>query len=492
MGIQMAGRDAGGTVRTGAITVDLNGAPELVAANNGSTATAAETLAKLGTSANLRLTDSAGNTQTSGVIYQNTAPVTKTDGATATWTAANILNTVVNEACSTTCTITTPTASAITTAFTANGLTCQIGQSWTTSVDNKSSTYAITIQSGSGVTITSVSGASTLSISPNGGASTQTWRIAACGTPAVTVYETANGSIGGTNLLTLNTVPKGAGANSLQNSNITDNGTTTTVAGSGGMAVTGGPLAVGSGPPAVTGTGIVGIGESTGQACASGADCIIANSSAHQALLSNNNATAVPIAVTPATTTNNNIPVYSGTAGSTLGAGITPGTGVATALAANVTGSGGIVLASSPTLTTAVLGSSTATTQSACDNSTTVATTAYLSVVCSTTETSGSPLSATSQSQMIWNNTAGAYVVDLPATANGLVLCVGNDKARSGAVSFVPPSGSTIYYKGVAGTTSSATGLVSGGAAGDFICVQATDSTTWMAVGAGQGTFTNN
>jgi hypothetical protein len=117
-----------------------------------------------------------------------------------------------------------------------------------------------------------------------------------------------------------------------------------------------GSISSGGSPPALTGTGILGVGESTGQACAANADCIMANSASHQALLSNNNATAVPIAVTPATTTANNIPVYSGTAGSTLGAGITPGTGVATALAVNVTGSGGIVLATSPTLVTPALG----------------------------------------------------------------------------------------------------------------------------------------
>ena len=141
---------------------------------------------------------------------------------------------------------------------------------------------------------------------------------------------------------------------------------------------------------------------------------------------------------------------------------------------------------------TAIPGAVTATTQSACDNSTKLASTAYLSTTCNIVETSGSPLAATAQSQTLWNNTAGAYVVDLPATASGLVLCLGNYKLRAGAISFVPPSGSTIYYKGVAGTTSSSTGIVSGGAAGDFICVEAVDTTTWEVAGSGQGTFTNN
>ena len=135
----------------------------------------------------------------------------------------------------------------------------------------------------------------------------------------------------------------------------------------------------------------------------------------------------------------------------------------------------------------------TATTQSACDNSTNLATTAYAGSTCNLVKTSGSPLSATAQGQTIWNNTSSAYVVDLPTpTASGPQICIGNYKAQAQAVSFVPGSGVTIYYKGVAGTTSSSTGLVSGGAAGDFICVEGTDSTTYTAIGAGYGTWTNN
>jgi hypothetical protein len=135
----------------------------------------------------------------------------------------------------------------------------------------------------------------------------------------------------------------------------------------------------------------------------------------------------------------------------------------------------------------------TATSQSACDNSTKLATTAYSGLTCNTVETSGSPLSATAQSQTLWNNSSGAYVVDLPApTASGPQICLGNYKTVAHAISFVPGTGVTIYYKGVAGTSGSSTGLVSGGAAGDFICVEGTDSTTYTAIGAGQGTWTNN
>ncbi len=140
----------------------------------------------------------------------------------------------------------------------------------------------------------------------------------------------------------------------------------------------------------------------------------------------------------------------------------------------------------------ALAGSPTTTTQSACDNSTKIATTAYTGIACNTVQTSGSPFTLTAQSQTQWNNTSGAYVWDLPATASGLQVCIGNYKTVAHAISLVPPSGSTIYYKGVAGTTSSATGIVSGGAAGDFICAEAVDTTTWEVIGAGQGTWTNN
>ena len=155
--------------------------------------------------------------------------------------------------------------------------------------------------------------------------------------------------------------------------------------------------------------------------------------------------------------------------------------------------SGNIAFTGTPTFSNALaLGSSTATTQTACDNSTKLATTAYTGIACNTVQTSGSPFSLTAQSQTQWNNTSGAYVWDLPATSSGLQVCIGNYKTVAHAISLVPPSGSTIYYKGVAGTTSSSTGIVSGGAAGDFICVEAVDSTTWEVIGAGQGVWTNN
>lgn len=134
----------------------------------------------------------------------------------------------------------------------------------------------------------------------------------------------------------------------------------------------------------------------------------------------------------------------------------------------------------------------TATTQTAGNNSTDVATTAYVNTIYNLIQTSGSPYTMSQLTGTYWNNTTGAYSFDLPTPAAGLQFCFGNYQARTSAVSIIPGSGVTIYFKGAAGTAGSSTGLVSGGAAGDFICVEATDTTTYMAIGAGYGTWTNH
>jgi hypothetical protein len=142
--------------------------------------------------------------------------------------------------------------------------------------------------------------------------------------------------------------------------------------------------------------------------------------------------------------------------------------------------------------TAAALGNSTATTQSAGDNSTKVATTAYTNTVYNLIQSSGSPYTMSAITGIYWNNSGGAYSFNLPTPAAGLQFCFGNYKAQSNAVSIIPGTGVTIYFKGAAGTAGSATGLVSGGAAGDFICLEGTDSTTYMAIGPGYGTWTNH
>lgn len=59
----------------------------------------------------------------------------------------------------------------------------------------------------------------------------------------------------------------------------------------------------GSGP-AVSGNGVIGLGETTGQTCAAASvDCLIADSASHRLKLSNNNGTAAPISTDSSTDT---------------------------------------------------------------------------------------------------------------------------------------------------------------------------------------------
>jgi hypothetical protein len=176
---------------------------------------------------------------------------------------------------------------------------------------------------------------------------------------------------------------------------------------------------------------------------------------------------------------------------------ISPTTITSAALSGTFTGapifSGNVSFTGTPTFSNPLaLGSSTSTTQTLCDNSTKLATTAYAGIVCNLVETTGSPLSVIATSTLFWNNSSGAYVFDLPTPTSGLQFCFGNYKTVAHAISAVPPSGVTIYYKGIAGTAGSSTGIVSSGLAGDFFCVVGTDSTTYEVTGAGQGTLTNN
>ncbi len=168
------------------------------------------------------------------------------------------------------------------------------------------------------------------------------------------------------------------------------------------------------------------------------------------------------------------------------GAAIAPVVGVSYG---TISGTGTVFpTTASPTFT----GTPLAPTQSICNDSTNIATTAYVAISCVVVKTTGSPYSPSAQTAAYWNATSGAYVVDLPTSTAGIQICLGNYHATAQAISFVPSSGVTIYYKGVAGTAGSSTGLASGGAAGDYICVQAPDASSWEALGPGQGTWTNN
>ena len=206
------------------------------------------------------------------------------------------------------------------------------------------------------------------------------------------------------------------------------------------------------------------------------------------------------------------------TSGTSWGTTITPGTGVATALAAGMNAANGFELYDSTILTAAstldatklsgtlpalnggsltgvaaatVASGATGVTPSAGDNSTKVATTAYVDTATNTTNTGAGATTAVIGYN--WNNYAGAHTFNLPAIAAGQQFCFGslNTKAYAITIAINTQSGVSIYYKGVGGTASTGT-LVSGGAAGDFICLEAASATTYMATGAGQGTWTNN
>ncbi len=87
------------------------------------------------------------------------------------------------------------------------------------------------------------------------------------------------------------------------------------------------------------------------------------------------------------------------------------------------TGTGLLVFGTSPTLTTAALGSSTATTQSAHDNSTKVATTAYVETATSTeTENAQSGTTYTfvigDAGEMVTSNSGSATTFTVPTNAS--------------------------------------------------------------------------
>jgi hypothetical protein len=91
------------------------------------------------------------------------------------------------------------------------------------------------------------------------------------------------------------------------------------------------------------------------------------------------------------------------------------------------------------------------------------------------------------------NNTASPWTANLPTVTSATVgaqYCVGNAAARASAVTIQLPASTYMYYKGVIGGAAGT--LVSGGAAGDIVCVVAIDTTHYQALGTGNGTWTNN
>ena len=161
-----------------------------------------------------------------------------------------------------------------------------------------------------------------------------------------------------------------------------------------------------------------------------------------------------------------------------------------------VTGTGSVVLATSPTLVTPVIGAATGTSLLATGI---VDGKAPITVTTGTTGTLGA---ATYNSGYTFNQEATAatgVTYTLPATAAGLQYCVknsivsGTGAADTGVLTVYPPASSYIILNGTRNTIGGGGthGIASGGAAGDAACFVAIDSTDWE-VYVGKGTWTAN
>lgn len=141
------------------------------------------------------------------------------------------------------------------------------------------------------------------------------------------------------------------------------------------------------------------------------------------------------------------------------------------------------------TLTTAALGSSTATTQSAKDNSTKVATTAYVDAP--TGLTSGTSVTLAAPRQYFQCTSTCTITVPIPAA--GYEFCVYDKPGTSGAITFNNPGSSVQYAKtDSSGYGTATTGTaVSTAAAGSKLCLLGVDSTHYD-VGAYAGSWTMN
>lgn len=109
----------------------------------------------------------------------------------------------------------------------------------------------------------------------------------------------------------------------------------------------------------------------------------------------------------------------------------------------------------------------------------------------SVVHTSGSPYSLTGLTGYYWNNTSGAFGWQLDAPVLGKQYCFGNFVAKSGILTITSTTSVFIAYQGANGTVTTGT-LVSGGNLGDFICMVGVDTTHYMALGTGNGSWTNN
>ena len=164
------------------------------------------------------------------------------------------------------------------------------------------------------------------------------------------------------------------------------------------------------------------------------------------------------------------------------GAGIPNSTGTAWGSSYGVNGTGNVVLTTSPTLVTPVLGAATATSLLA---SGTLDGQAPVTITTSSTATLG----GTYKSGYTFNQeatAATAVTYTLPTAAAGLQYCVKNSNNGTAATTGVltlqtSAAGQSIIYNGTAGASDGY--VISGGAAGDAGCVVGISSTVWEFYG---------
>lgn len=187
-------------------------------------------------------------------------------------------------------------------------------------------------------------------------------------------------------------------------------------------------------------------------------------------------------------------PTFTGTlTAATLAATTINGAALSGTFTGTPTISGNWAFTGTPTFSNPLaLGSSTATTAAACDNSTLLATTAYTNTECTTIRNTGTSFNLAGLTGYYYNDTTTGFTFQLDAPSLGKQYCFGNRKARSGIITIQGLASVTIYYKGVAATTGATGSLTSSGAAGDFLCLVGTDATTYESTGSGFGTWTRH
>ena len=157
-------------------------------------------------------------------------------------------------------------------------------------------------------------------------------------------------------------------------------------------------------------------------------------------------------------------------------------------------GTGNVVLTTSPTLVTPVLGAATATSLAATGN---------VDGTTPTTVTTGTTATLNASVSGIWVNEEGtaaaAVTYTLPVAVTGAVKCVenyivgGTGAPNTGVLTVYPQSGSYVTYKGIINTVGGGGthGIASGGAAADMACFHAVDTTHWN-VTVQSGSWTEN